>query len=109
MISFSNLYDVVFDILPQPVWEEIVNKPNGDTPHSHVNATGLTEGGLSAYPAGMASTPPARYGTPKQSSVIIDVESPSPKWHTASERITTVREKIFSCRCSHINCLLPVS
>lgn len=48
---------------------------------------------MSAYPAGLAS--PARYGTPKQSSVIIDVESPSPKWHTTSERnITTVREKI---------------
>lgn len=60
-----------------------------------MNATGLTEGGLSAYPAGLASSPPARYGTPRESSVIIDVESPSPKWQTASERITTVREKIF--------------
>ena len=60
-----------------------------------MNTTGLTEGGLSAYPAGLVSSPPARYGTPRQSSVIIDVESPSPKWHTSSERdITTVREKM---------------
>ena len=60
-----------------------------------MNTTGLTEGGLSAYPAGLASSPPARYGTPRQSSVIIGVESPSSKWHSASERdITTVREKI---------------
>lgn len=75
-----------------PDWEVIINKPNGGTPHSngaHVNTTGLTEGGLSAYPAGVASSP-ARYGTPRQSSVIIDVESPSSKWHASERGITTV-------------------
>jgi len=79
---------------------DIVGKPNGDTPRSNGvqgNPTGLTEGGLSAYPAGLASSPPANsnHGTPRQTSVIIDVESPSSKSRVASERdITTVREKI---------------
>ena len=59
-----------------------------------MNATGLTEGGLSAYPAGLASSPLARYGTPRQSSVIIDDQSPSPKRHASERDITTVREKI---------------
>lgn len=35
-LLFQNLYDVVFDIFWQPVWEDIV-KQRGDTPHSHVN------------------------------------------------------------------------
>lgn len=60
-----------------------------------MNTTGLTEGGLSAYPAGLASSPPARYGTPRQSSIIIGVESPSAKWHNSERDITTVREKII--------------
>ena len=74
-----------------------------------MNATGLTEGGLSAYPAGLASSPPARYSTPKQSSVIIDVESPSQKWHGSERDTMTVREKIFLADPPTINYLLPVS
>ena len=103
-MSFLNLAAVVFDIHQQPVWEDIINKPNGDTPRSngvHVNATGLTEGGLSAYPAGLSS-PPAGHGTPRRPSVIIDVESPSSKSGGASKRaITTVREKIVFPIISH--------
>jgi hypothetical protein len=91
---FLKFIDVVFDIHQQPVWEDLINKPNGDTSRTNgvqVNATGLTEGGLSAYPAGMASSPPA----PRQHSVIIAVESPSSKSRAASERdMTTVREKM---------------
>ena len=96
-MPFLKFVDVVFDIHLQPVWEDIINKPN-DPSHGngvHVNPTGLTEGGLSAYPAGLTASPRVGSGTPRLPSVVIDIESPSSKSRAASERaITTVREKI---------------
>ena len=92
---------MVFNIHRQPNWTDIINKPSGDTPQNNGvqrNATGLTEGGLSAYPAALPSTPPAisAYDTAQQTAVIIDIHSPSTKSRAASERdVTTVREKIF--------------
>ena len=99
---------MIFDIHRQPDWINNINKPSGDTPQSNGvrgNATGLTEGGLSAYPAALPPTPPAlpAYDTARQTSVVIDVQSPSSKSRTASERdVTTVREKIV-CQSSHID------
>jgi hypothetical protein len=95
MFPFLRFVDMVFDIHLQPVWEDIINKPNDDPSHGngvHVNPTGLTDGGLSAYPAGLTASPRVGHGTPL---VVIDIESPSSKSRAASERaITTVREKI---------------
>ncbi|KAF8813971.1 hypothetical protein BYT27DRAFT_7334973 [Phlegmacium glaucopus] len=81
-----------------PVWTEILIKPNGDTPRSNTvqgNVTGLTEGGLNDYSARLASPPPANsaHSTPRQSSVIIDVESPSSKSRPGSERNITTSPK----------------
>ena len=102
MLPILKFVDLLFDTRQQPVWEDIINKPNGGSPRSNgiqVNPTGLTEGGLSAYPAGLASSPPAGSGTPRQHPVIIAVESPSSKSRAAS--ITTVREKIALPIISH--------
>lgn len=108
-LPFLKLADVI-DVHQQPVWQDIINKPNGDTPPSNgvqVNPTGLTEGGLSAYPAASPYSPPR---TPRQPSVIIDIESPSSKSRAASEReITTVREKIVLPIIPHLTVLLSVS
>lgn len=88
-------------IFPQPQWNNIINNGggNGQTWNNGIsgNPTGLTEGGLSAYPAGLMSGPPAseRGGTPRQGSVNNDARAPSRASPSkASERdLTTVREK----------------
>ncbi|KIM45431.1 hypothetical protein M413DRAFT_66595 [Hebeloma cylindrosporum] len=57
-----------------PVWTNIIHENGNGENSGHGNGTGLTEGGLSAYPAGMLTS--ANGGTP-QTSINIDVESPS--------------------------------
>ncbi|KJA20070.1 hypothetical protein HYPSUDRAFT_838373 [Hypholoma sublateritium FD-334 SS-4] len=66
-----------------PQWANIINNGDGNgeawNNGASGNPTGLTEGGLSAYPAGLTSGPPAseRGGTPRQGSVILDARAPS--------------------------------
>ena len=68
--------------------------PNGEH-WTHGNGTGLTEGGLSAYPAGLLTS---ANGVTPQTSVNIDVEAPSHAVPSkSSERnIATVRENLVS-------------
>ncbi|KAF8176804.1 hypothetical protein BJ912DRAFT_1133217 [Pholiota molesta] len=65
-----------------PNWTELINPDgNGEAWNSGVNGnhTALTQGGLSAYPAGLTSGPPAsdNGGTVRPTSVNIDVHAPS--------------------------------
>ncbi|KDR75025.1 hypothetical protein GALMADRAFT_268571 [Galerina marginata CBS 339.88] len=73
-----------------PVWADIVNGGGQNGDHdgwnhgANGNATALTEGGLSAYPAGLTSgqqplnvASSDNGGTPRQTSVNIDIHPPS--------------------------------
>lgn len=67
-----------------------MSPPNG----AGGNLTGLTEGGLSAYPAGLTSgpTPASNGGTPRQTAAHIGLASPS----KASQReFAAVRENLL--------------
>ncbi|KAF9568244.1 hypothetical protein CPC08DRAFT_679876 [Agrocybe pediades] len=85
-----------------PNWNTIINgQQNGTASHIGMNgnATGLTEGGLSAYPAGLTSGQVASNngGTPRQTSVNIDVQPPSRMTASkSSERGATASPKAQS-------------